>query len=131
MLSQILSLMNLLLGRADYWRDKSQEQRARVAAYLQSVSDCLTQIAAELRAGRTPHSGCAELAHYAQELPPSVEELLAWEAHTVLRGLKLAAASRHAAMHAKDDASNAHKDLAAIEETAGKVRALAVTLAVG
>jgi hypothetical protein len=131
MLSQILNLMNFVLGRADRWREKSAEQRALVAAYLHGVSDCLTRIAADLRAGREPHSGCGELAHYARELPKSVQEELAGEATELLLNLRQAANSRAAAMHAKFDAKLAHQNLAVIEETAGNIKGLAVSLAVG
>src|SRR5262245_121453 len=69
MLPLIMGLLNVVLGRADRWRDKSVEQRTRVAAFLYAVSDCLTRIATDLRADRVPHSACSELAHYALQLP--------------------------------------------------------------
>ena len=131
MLTQILSLMNFILGRADRWRDKNQEQRARVAAYLNSVSDCLARVAAELRAGQESHGGCAELAHYAAAIPDSVKQELEGEAASLARELERAVFSRLAVKDRKIDASIARDNLKAIEETAGKIKALAVSLAAG
>jgi hypothetical protein len=78
MLPLLLGVLNLVLGRADRWHDTSAEQRARVAAYLNAVSDCLTRMAADLRARRVPHAACSELSHYARQLPEAVERELAW-----------------------------------------------------
>ncbi len=129
MLSQILGLANFILGRADRWRDKSREERMRVAAYLQSLSDCLARIAAELRTNHEPHAGCAELAHYARKLPDTVERELGENAAALLDNLRAAASSRAAAMNPKADLDFARQQMAVIEETAGSIKALAVSLA--
>ena len=60
-----------------------------------------------------------------------LEQCLDAEAAGLRRSLERASISRDAAMKATEDASNARKDLAVIEETAGKVKALAVSLAAG
>jgi hypothetical protein len=131
MLPQILGLLSFVLGRADRWRDKSVEQRTRVAAFLNAVSDCLARIATDLRADRVPHSACSELAHYARQLPEAVERELGEEAADLLAALREAAYSRMAALKRADDLEYARKQMAAIEETVGKVKALAVSLSVG
>src|SRR5438045_3578909 len=123
--------MNLVLGRADRWRDKDAEQRVRVAAFLQAVSDCLGRVAADLRADRVPHSACAELARYALQLPDVVSQELGGDASRLLGDLQGAALSRRAALDRADDLKFARSHMAAIEETAGQVKALAVLLAVG
>jgi hypothetical protein len=129
MLQQILGLMNFLLGRADRLRDRDLEQRTRVAQYLRSVSDCLARVATELRAQRVPYSACAELAQYARQLPPSVEQLLG-EDVDLLSKLQSAAHSRMAGLQRPGELEFARQHIAVIEETAGTVKALAETLAV-
>jgi hypothetical protein len=131
MLPQILGLLNFVLGRADRWRDRSVEQRTRVAAFLNAASDCLARIASDLRADRVPHSPCSELAHYARQLPETVERELGAEAADLLAALQAAAYSRTAALKRAEDMEYARKQMAVIEETAGKVKALAVSLSVG
>jgi len=131
MLPQILGVLNFVLGRADRWRDKGVEQRTRVATFLHGVSDCLTRIAADLRADRVPHSACSELGLYARQLPEAVKRELGEEAAEVLAALQEAAYSRMAALKQGDDLEYARKQMASIEETAGKVKALAVSLSAG
>ena len=131
MLSQLLSVLNFILGRTDRWRAESQEQRARVAAYLNAVSDCLAGVAAEIRAERTPHAGCAELAEYARSVPEVVARVLGEEAPDLQRRLRGAAHSRAAAVGAPEDLQFVRQQAGVSEEIAGKVRALAVLLAVG
>jgi hypothetical protein len=128
MLPQVLGLVNFVLGRADRWRDKSVEKRTRVASFLNSVSDCLTRIASDLRADREPHSACSELAYYARRLPETVKEELGNEAKDLLMALDEATHSRLAALKQADDLEYARKQMAVIEEAAGKVKALAVSL---
>src|SRR5262245_24851402 len=103
MFPQILGLLNFVLGRADRWRDKSLEQRTRVAAFLNAVSDCLTRVAADLRADRVPHSACSELAYYARQLPDTVRQELGEEAADLYAALQEAAYSRVAALKRAED----------------------------
>jgi hypothetical protein len=131
MLPQILGLLNFVLGRADRWRDKGLEQRTRVAGFLNGVSDCLTRVAADLRANRVPHSACSELAHYARQIPETVEQELGKEAADLRAALREAASSRRGALERADDLEYARNQTAVIEEIAGKVKALAVLLSVG
>jgi hypothetical protein len=130
MLPQILGLLNFVLGRADRWRDKSLEQRTRVAGFLNAVSECLSRIAADLRADRVPHAACSELARYARQLPETVQQELGKEATDLLVSLQEAAYSRMAALKRVEDLEYAREQMAVIEETAGKVKALAVILSV-
>ena len=129
MFTQFLGLLNLILARGDRWRDKGAEQRARVAAYLNAVSDCLTRISAALREGNVPFSACSELARYARDLPESVREALGEEGEGLLSELRYASGSRQLAVELGGGAEEAKKHVASIEEAAGKVKAMAVSLA--
>jgi hypothetical protein len=124
----ILELLKVILGRADRWRDKTVEERVRVAGYLQTVSECLEKVATELRAEHSPHAGCAELAHYACQLPASVEHELGDEAESLLKDLRRAEWSRRGTLENTKDLELARREIAMIEEIAGRVKALSVTV---
>ncbi len=130
-MTHILGLLNFILARGDRWRDKGAEQRAKVAAYLSAVSDCLTRVSAGIREGGVPFSACSELAHYARALPESVERALGVEAGELLHGLQGASSSRRVAIELAEQEEQVRGQLAAIEEAAGKVKAMAVSLAAG
>jgi hypothetical protein len=124
----LMGLLNLILGRSDRWGDKTSEQRRRVAAYLRAVSDCLVQVAAELRAHGRAYSGCAELAHYALGLPEVVESELGAEGELLLEELRRASSDRMALVKGVKDPDEAQEKLALMEVIAGKIKGLSVSL---
>jgi hypothetical protein len=88
-------------------------------------------MAADLHADRIPHSACSELAHYARQLPETVQRELGEEAADFLESLREAAYSRMAAATRAEDLEYARKQIVVIEETAGKAKAMAVSLSAG
>jgi hypothetical protein len=127
----IVGVLNFVLGRTDRWRDQTQEQRLLVAAYLESLSDCLLRVAADLRADRVPHAACEELRHYARQLPDTVRREMGEAAPELLESLRGAVQSRGAAVKHAEDLDLVRGEAASIEETAGRIKALAVSLKVG
>ena len=127
-LGPIVELVDLILGRVDRWRDKSAEQRKKVATYLQAVSECLAKVAHDLRTEHRAYSACVELAHYALKLPDAVQSELGEEGGKLLEQLKKASHDREALVKGVDVSDEAQRKLALMEEMAGRIKATAVLL---
>jgi hypothetical protein len=127
-MAPLLGLVNFILGRADRWREKNAEQRTKVATYLQAISECLGNVAADLRTNQRAYSACGELAHYALGLPDAVQNELGEEGSRLLKELQRAAYDRGALLKGVDDSDEAQRKLAVMEETAGRIKAMSVAL---
>jgi hypothetical protein len=142
-ISNVVGTLASLIG--DLKRAK-RDRRDRVAEYFQSVSLCLDAIAQAMRAAivndarggaAIPHSACAELNAYAEDLPRAVgAEIGDARADQLADQLRDAAADRALIVRYLELSRIAKTDggreldaaIVELEKSAGQLRALAVSL---
>jgi len=65
-----------LSAKSDQLRRAERERRSDMAELFAGISECLTAVSDEIRAGNVPHGRCHELFTYAQRLPDAIRDEL-------------------------------------------------------
>jgi len=127
----ILNVAKSLLGMSDQLRSADRQRRHDMADLFGQVSECLADTSAVIRKGEIPHGRCAELLTYAQDLPRRIDRELGPQNAGEL-GRQLAEAHTVEKLASElSDLPDKEPYLAALDEAAGKLRALANLVRVG
>jgi hypothetical protein len=121
-----------LSREAEQLRRAERDRRMDMAQLFEQISDCLTAVSSEIRAGRVPHGKCRELFSYAQRLPDKIRKELGDEEAERLGSMLLSAYNvEGVAVRLPDVLAEKEPYLKEIDEAAGEFQALANLVRVG
>ncbi|GET42252.1 hypothetical protein [Microseira wollei] len=120
MLAELLEVVKVLSEVIDRSQQAGEENRERIAQYLENIEECLRESVKQLQKGQVPNSKWSELQTYAQQLPGIIGQDIGQQTANQLSSM-LSNIARNLPTN---------NDISSIENAAGILRGFANTIRV-
>lgn len=118
MINELVEVGTELLSISDQFQRAGKARRERISQYFTSIEDCLKESVECLKQGTLPHRQWGELETYGWELPDTIGKEIGKEKAKSLAKILMRTAS----------SNPSNQDIPAIEQAAGKFKALSHTV---
>lgn len=123
-INNIRTVAQELLGVSEGLRAADKQRRSDMAALFYEISDCLSDVAAEIRLGNEPSGKCGEIMAYSEALPDRISKELGDKKAAELGDLLRSSYAVEALSLQLFDSPEKESELSKLEEASGKFRAL-------